>query len=255
MFARICFQWIELNWKDSYLNKLHIEKSQIKYGIIIIIFIIRGGSGGQVSKFPINLKVTGDWIVRVQIYIFLSTWIDCFLIPQSISTAEMWIFIRNIQIKREKREWKSNNVDESWFFFLLDLRCEQLRFELAIFRYIHPIGKGASVCIWCDCLCCCCCYFCWCGCCCCCWFLAFTLYFVKIRPVCKQKATSKELYDMKKRSECAMGYGTQRAKRRQYDGFIGKKREEKKKSWKTKGQTYQIRTRPNQTKQIKYYLK
>lgn len=36
--------------------------------------------------------------------------------------------------------------------------------------------------------------------------------------------------------------------------FIEKK-EEKKNTRKTKGQTYQIRTRPNQTKQIKYYLK
>lgn len=94
--------------------------------------------------------------------------------------------------ERERNEIKSNNVMNHEFS---GFRCEQLRFELAISRYIFtiftiPITKVhlyefdvIAVCSFC------------CGCYC--WFLAFTLCSVKIRTTCKQKATSKELYDMR----------------------------------------------------------
>lgn len=130
--------------------------------------------------------------------------------------------------ERERNEIKSNNVMNHEFS---GFRCEQLRFELAIFRYIFtiftiPITKVhlyefdvIAVCSFC------------CGCYC--WFLAFTLCSVKIRTTCKQKATSKELYDMREEK-----------KNKKWVTVLSKR----KTTQKTKGQTYQIRTRPDQTK-------
>lgn len=151
--------------------------------------------------------------------------------------------------KERASERMSNNVMIHIYF--VGFRCEQLRFGIGNFSvYIHcimiPIGKGASVWIWCDCSCCC-----WC-----CLLLLLWLLFLIFVLLPSVSSISGQHANRRQAVKWIVSYTFVRYETRTRSEWRFHR-------WSKNNNTKNKRpnisnanhTRPDQTKQIKYYLK